>query len=155
MKNCSIETCDGKHYARGWCRAHYVRWWRTGDVNARTDRRTDRAHVTAHGTVNEYNNYGCRCEACKKVASEYMVPRMKKPCPSCGERSSYKYRETALCRQCWAASITIPIEQRHGTEVGYSKGCRCDECRGASAKARRERRLRDSEVTQTYHRSSL
>lgn len=27
----SISGCDGRHYARGWCVAHYMRWQRNGD----------------------------------------------------------------------------------------------------------------------------
>ena len=30
-KLCSIDGCDKKHYARGWCRVHYERWKRNGD----------------------------------------------------------------------------------------------------------------------------
>ena len=28
---CSIKGCNLPHYARSWCRAHYVRWRKTGD----------------------------------------------------------------------------------------------------------------------------
>jgi hypothetical protein len=31
QRTCSIEGCERKHFARGWCRAHYERWWRTGE----------------------------------------------------------------------------------------------------------------------------
>lgn len=40
-RTCSIKGCDGKHYARGWCRPHWNRWDRYGDPQAPT-RRTDK-----------------------------------------------------------------------------------------------------------------
>ncbi len=33
MKLCSIEKCENKYWARGWCRNHYERWRRNGDPN--------------------------------------------------------------------------------------------------------------------------
>lgn len=33
-KTCKFEACDGNYLARGWCRKHYLRWWRYGDPNA-------------------------------------------------------------------------------------------------------------------------
>lgn len=34
MALCSIEGCEGTAKARGWCQAHYMRWWATGNVGA-------------------------------------------------------------------------------------------------------------------------
>lgn len=31
VRLCSIEDCDRKHYARGWCEMHYRRWKSNGD----------------------------------------------------------------------------------------------------------------------------
>lgn len=31
MKTCSIEGCEKKHEAHGWCDMHYARWKRSGD----------------------------------------------------------------------------------------------------------------------------
>jgi len=28
---CSVEGCDKPHKSRGWCRKHYLRFWRHGD----------------------------------------------------------------------------------------------------------------------------
>ena len=31
---CSVEGCGRPARTRGWCQAHYMRWWYTGDVRA-------------------------------------------------------------------------------------------------------------------------
>ena len=79
MKICSVETCDRKHYARGWCASHYSRWWSGGDVRADVPIGTSHIHVTAHGTKNEYGNYGCRCARCRKANSIYQRTIRKFP----------------------------------------------------------------------------
>lgn len=30
---CSVPSCDRESKTRGWCQAHYMRWWYTGDVD--------------------------------------------------------------------------------------------------------------------------
>jgi hypothetical protein len=30
-KACSVDGCEGRFLARGWCRKHYQRWHKTGD----------------------------------------------------------------------------------------------------------------------------
>ncbi len=31
---CAVQGCDRPVSTRGWCHAHYLRWYRTGDVQA-------------------------------------------------------------------------------------------------------------------------
>jgi len=31
VNRCTIEGCRRRHWARGWCREHYNRWYRAGD----------------------------------------------------------------------------------------------------------------------------
>lgn len=39
MKKCSEENCDSIVLARGWCRKHYLRWYRNGDPTMLKDRK--------------------------------------------------------------------------------------------------------------------
>jgi hypothetical protein len=39
---CAVPACERKTYVRGWCRSHYQRWWKTGDVQADLPLRGDR-----------------------------------------------------------------------------------------------------------------
>lgn len=35
MRTCSVKDCTREHNARGYCRAHYQRWYRGEDVTRR------------------------------------------------------------------------------------------------------------------------
>jgi hypothetical protein len=37
---CSVDGCEAKHEARGWCLSHYMRWLRHGDASATNPVRT-------------------------------------------------------------------------------------------------------------------
>jgi hypothetical protein len=49
----------------------------------------------------------------------------------------------------------FPEPPPHGTETRYCNKwrCRCDDCRAAAAKARRERRYADPDATLVYERA--
>ena len=32
MRTCTVDGCDGEYLCRGWCRKHYSRWYRHGDL---------------------------------------------------------------------------------------------------------------------------
>lgn len=34
QRTCSVEGCDKKHFARGWCKGHYTRWLKHGELQA-------------------------------------------------------------------------------------------------------------------------
>ena len=108
---------------------------------------------TYHGTLGGYSNHKCRCEQCRAAAAEYHR-RRRVPCISCGA-PVYRRAHGAerYCRACFAATLEIPLDEVHGTELGYKKGCRCVECREASSEARRERRRVNPEVERTRYRT--
>jgi hypothetical protein len=57
-----------------------------------------------HGTYATYTNRNCRCDLCKKAASEYAKAKKLKGLPE--------------------------GDKRHGTRNGYFNwGCRCDDCK--------------------------
>ena len=33
MRQCEIADCGKPAHSRGWCRAHYMRWWKRGGVD--------------------------------------------------------------------------------------------------------------------------
>lgn len=53
--NCSVSTCDRPTQARGWCQAHYMRWWGYGNVDAdrplARQRQDEKARFTAYYVV--------------------------------------------------------------------------------------------------------
>jgi len=42
MRLCSFPDCGRKHFARGWCKAHYYQWKRRADVSRMTPIRASR-----------------------------------------------------------------------------------------------------------------
>ncbi len=93
-----------------------------------------------HGTPGGYTNHACRCDLCKAANSAYQRKQRETPCVSCGAPTWGRYRVDPLCQPCWWAKLTVPLEERHGTELGYKKGCRCPECTSVTNAARARRR---------------
>lgn len=83
-----------------------------------------------------------RQQRTNRRASEWTQLHYNKPCDGCGARiwkQGHRPTQTGLCRKCWAETQRTA---EHGTESRYCGGCRCAECRAASATARRNRRAR-------------
>ena len=66
---CSLEGCKRRRYSRGWCCAHYNRWFRTGDVGSVETGR--RKATVGYGSAHD------RVRKAKGSASDY-------PCHECG-----------------------------------------------------------------------
>lgn len=144
---CLVDGCDQKHSGHGYCLKHYRAWKLYGDpLESRK-----KVHVVEHGTYNEYQNYGCRCDKCKKAMAHYNRAKLQTGrCSECGAPIWETSRaRTGLCAACLAVSRRTA---EHGTETRYNRGCRCDECRAASAAARRRRRAANLEATRAYYR---
>lgn len=110
-------------------------------------RHRGRVHGFVHGTPSSYAK-GCRCDQCKvsraKFARESQAARGDRrrgaeSCEICGESGFAKLAQHLRRRH---GADTSPA---HGTESRYAYGCRCSECRGAQAAARRRYRRAQQE----------
>jgi hypothetical protein len=103
-----------------------------------------------HGTPNGYANLGCRCEFCRKAQTAYLRERgigtYRRNACACGNPKTLGAEK---CQACRFAEIAAD----HGTESKYFAGCRCDECRRASAAGRRRRRHENLEASRAYDRA--
>lgn len=53
-----------------------------------------RVHVVKHGTRNEYNNFGCRCDECRQANSNYYLRK------GFTEKMHQRRRANNLCIKC-------------------------------------------------------
>lgn len=80
---CSVEGCLNPVKARGWCKTHYMRWFRYGDVGykpvpAAVAAERFRADLTdpRHGTNNGYTNLRCHCDRCRAAWTAWFASYM-------------------------------------------------------------------------------
>ena len=72
-----------------------------------------------HGKVGGYS-YGCRCERCRAVYSEYMRARLE-------QNRKKRLKEMQ----------DNPHHPKHGTMAGYQYGCRCEDCKKANSELKK------------------
>lgn len=78
----------------------------------------------AHGTWGRYVYYSCRCDECKRAASEH--------------NRAYNARR----RACGGDPAGTAERYEHGTRSRYRHGCRCEPCRHAERDYTRDYRAR-------------
>lgn len=61
MRLCKIDGCGKKHEAHGWCKKHYLRWWRYGDPLAGAPFRREQGEALRylHDVVMNYDGADC------------------------------------------------------------------------------------------------
>ncbi len=76
IKQCKLEECDKPHHCKGFCRTHYLRWYRHGDpliVLARAGNRTPRPSPAKR-----------TCRHCKQVGPSSDFKKQANTCKKCG-----------------------------------------------------------------------
>jgi hypothetical protein len=92
-----------------------------------------------HGKASSYKN-GCRCDACREANRDW--------------QRAYMHRTGRSRPRAVYIAERRANPPPHGTESRYTdRRCRCDECKRASATARRERRAADREAANAYDRA--
>jgi hypothetical protein len=79
MRHCSVEGCEDKHEARGFCMRHYNRWRRYGDVLASIPFGGERRAVTGpfHCTCPISRPNQKVCTFCGYPCVHRMSPRLR------------------------------------------------------------------------------
>ena len=74
MAECSVDGCDGIATTRGWCQAHYMRWWAKGDVgDPEVVRRPKGRTCSVDGCERRHSRNGY-CDAHWQRVAKYGVP---------------------------------------------------------------------------------
>ncbi|NMF28888.1 hypothetical protein [Cellulosimicrobium aquatile] len=77
QRSCSVEGCDRAAHGRGWCRAHYQRWCRTGSADGigggghqRAKTHCPHGHeYTPENTIVYPSDGRRRCRRCRRRAT--------------------------------------------------------------------------------------
>jgi hypothetical protein len=100
MNECSIDDCERKRVARGWCHTHYEMWRRHGDPLA--------------GRKYADNSGGCSADGCTKKA------RAKSLCDAHYTRLRlHGSADIILVRRGWS------VEQRFDADIDRASGSSC------------------------------
>jgi hypothetical protein len=120
-----------------------------------------------HGTVNGYNNLGCRCDQCREAIRNYQPRKdavtryhrrqgirpwkqyLAEVEPPHGTESRYR-NYNCRCRMCKEQASAERNHRRrthppvcHKSHSSYANGCRCADCREATRLYHQQRRAQN------------
>ena len=121
---CAISDCPRGVFSRGWCAAHYSRWYKTGDTKGSTLSPA----VFEHGTNAGYQVHGCRCEDCADAR------QLRNYGISLREFQDLFARQGGVCAICGQPETASKGGRKprlsidHDHETGEIRGLLCNRC---------------------------
>ena len=109
MRKCTFPGCSGKHEARGWCRKHYMRWWRHGDPGRRDKIRRTCLDCPADLTGEPVNRK--RCEPCAAKRETVLLRRRFRARWKRDPAFRARHNARTRLRKPWDASVTVDAVQ--------------------------------------------
>jgi len=87
--DCTVEGCDSAvHYARGWCRKHYIRWYRHGDPLAYKGNKLPRGEAALNVVIRSYKRWARNRNFAWNLTREQARSILAMPCFYCGKEPS-------------------------------------------------------------------
>lgn len=134
VKTCSVKTCSAPVSSRGWCRSHYSRWKRHGDVQADTPLRA----ITP----------GAACVLCGKpvLARGWCATHYQRwhttGDPGPAELLRVPSDPNATQKRCTLCGETKPIGEFYTDKrTADGRGSHCKSCFGPRNATRRRKRI--------------
>jgi uncharacterized OB-fold protein len=115
---CSMEDCDRRVTARGWCKVHYKRWWATGSPGPPPERACEACGNLFVPSRHHPNRQKWCSRECLNHARRVNPPEMT--CPACGTVFAPIGRQKYCSRRCTAR---MEARRRLGIAVPAVRKC--------------------------------
>lgn len=153
-KTCSVEGCEGRAIARGWCRKHYTRWDRYGDPLYEPPPPPKANPCTVEGCTNPQKSRGW-CQTHYRRFQRHGDPLHVKRIRGAGPSRAPVVRDPVQegnkrCRRC---GLEKPLDDFYTRKSGHYVGQPMPYCKPCWQAINRDMAARDPERTKILRRS--
>ena len=109
MKTCSVEGCNDKHYAKGYCHKHHTRWRRHGNPDINLKRGKPRRYCTVEGCSNQNYGHGYCHKHWQRLQKHDSLEKRVKIRTKCKVKDCNNLNHGhGYCKSHWGKFIYIP-----------------------------------------------